>query len=371
MSFIQFRHLNQVAILMLEVIRLEKKMVKISRVICILFILLQIVSNVYAQEIFIEPIRVESNLQAGDSSEEIVNIANFGDEDLVWQIRKEIISAPHRNQLQPHQDHGPIRPNRDEPGDILREYNIRTNYDMAWDGNLMWGVDRHGHLFALNPHTSEIEIEYNIHETARRIVIVNGEFWIDSGSNPTNLIWIYNMDGELIDQFPFFTSSYNSIGFDPVRNLVFVNSISDRRLWVYDVETRRVISVINVTESLNIPLDELRGVRLDEITWAPEHDNGHLWAGYMWGRRGVMGDIQYWALQVNVNEDWELEEIQRFRIENLVDFEHDGENLWVGWKVYDDGIDENLWLTFEPVLGEIGQDMDIDVIIQLNAINCI
>jgi len=108
------------------------------------------------------------------------------------------------------------------------------------------------------------------------------------------------------------------------------------------------------------------------MEWVGDHPEGQLW---------IIARNNGQAYQIAVDtDDWEpLEAIQNFPVNANGQFQgqdalgHDGQNLWAaGWgpaniRIYDDGIAEARWLTWDPEEGTLEPDASDEIIVLLNS----
>ncbi|MCF7811749.1 hypothetical protein K9N50_12265, partial [bacterium] len=307
----------------------------------------QIRNQLNPPRVVVDPQQFEIELDVGDHRETSFNIENQNDHALEWEIQLEVIE----NQLR---DNTPLR---DDPGDYLEEIEagVENTSGLAWDGRLMWGCDFISNVLrAYNPVEAEVVVNTGTRDQPLAMTF-DGERILVS-NYPQNLILSYDLDGNLVDEIEIEYNEIQGLAHDKAR-LLFVNTGVDNLIHVFNNDMEE-IAEIDYHESMD-------NQEVWSIVWVPEHPDGQLW-GLSEGR----------AFQVSVNENWEVETVQDFRINSDHDFvgiAHDGSNMWHGswetdrWYVFDDGVDEGYWISFNPQSGALEANSNTDVQLALNA----
>ena len=323
--------------------------------------------------VVVEPLDIETGFFVGGQEDCDVNILNEGNAEIDWRIEIEIIEEPDRDRHQRplRRDHNQAGPGRDDPGDIIARYEVPSddNSALAWDGELMWATDRNDMtLFALNPDDGEIVHNFDIHRRPRALMFDGENLWCSSFDNG-NHIWLYDRNGDVVNQFDLETNDISGLAYD--RDLfVYVADWSDQRIYVVSFDNHNIVAELNVLEAM-----DLVGHQVSRIEWVPSHRDGHLWVHVgTWN-----GERAFFAAQLTVDEDWNVEQVQRFRWEQVghVGIAHDGENLWrAGYDerflyVHDDGIVEMRWIDADPTEGTLNPDEDTDFNINLKGLDLI
>jgi len=93
--------------------------------------------------IVIEPDVIEVFLNTGDVVEETISVSNDGGSRLVFAIESEVISEPERDaRVRDVRSVGQVGPNRDDPGDIIAQFNHDVPGNQykngAWDPDHEW-----------------------------------------------------------------------------------------------------------------------------------------------------------------------------------------------------------------------------------------
>ncbi len=318
--------------------------------------------GVIPPSIYIEPLTVRVEVDSGEVEECVVNITNEGGSELIWRSYKEYIEPEFAR------DHdNPDRPRRLDAGDLIATYPVpyTTSYGMAWDGEHMWGIATdNNRLIEFDPESEDVISDYQIHIGPRALTFDGDYFWISS-YNPSNNIYLYNKEGELVDRFEIQVRSISGLAYDG-NSRIFVNSWDEQRIYVIDKNSHEVIA------DFDMLLDFRRNnYKISRLEWVPGHFDGHLWS--IVGNTAI--DVGF-AVRVNVDGNWQARERQRFQLQHAghTGVAHDGANLWHGgvhqntlWHVYDDGMRDMRWLEIEPPQGTLQSEEDTDVIFILNS----
>ncbi|MBC8465823.1 hypothetical protein H8D57_02250, partial [bacterium] len=309
---------------------------------------------------------IEAELNSDDVEERSITITNDGDELLEFSIDHEILNEPEEAG-----NGNPGGPLRDDLGDEIAEYEFDGEFDwtgLAWDGELMWGMDiGRQRMVAFDPVAEEV-VESVFFNSQFFGFAYDGEaFWSCRFGDPnqgrqSELVRI-NRDGEIIATIEIQGGIWPlGVAFD------------GENLWYYSIDFE-VEGVFIRQIALNG--EEIRAVDCREIiqdiglsiAWVNEHDDGQLWVK-VWE-----GGTLY---QINIDgEDPEVVQQADLEFGEVSGLEHDGENMWYTsaetdlWYVVDDGIMEDHWLTYEPREGEIEEDSDTDIIVTLDAADLI
>ena len=312
--------------------------------------------------IFIEPTTVNVAIDSGEVAEYAINITNEGGSDLNWRMYSEYIEP-----VFSHNPTEPDVPERDDGGDLLATFRVpyTTSYGLAWDGEYMWGIAMDNRrLIKMNPENEEVVADYQIHVGPRALTFDGDYFWTSS-YNSSNNIYLYNLEGELVDRFELPCRSISGLAYDH-NSRVYVNSWDEQRIYVVDKNSREVIADFDM-------LLEFRrnDYKISRLEWVPGHFDGHLWAIVGNAANGIG-----FAVRVDINENWQTRERQRFQLHPTghTGIAHDGADLWHGgahdellWYIYDDGLRDMRWLEIDPEQGTLLSDEDTDVIMILNA----
>ena len=255
-------------------------------------------------------------------------------------------------------------PRRDEPGDVLQ------TVDLAYTGPM--GISR-------DPETNVMWVD---HYTAGRVVgyqwdgeQITGQvadFGVAGGSNVGGTVWngVYygaQFQGTLIYMYDL---EGNQIATMNMPDIPISFCVDGERGYLfyctYPGFYLRVLDINNDFEEVAV-IRNMLGHGDDanaraRMAWVPEHRDGHLWMTY-----------EFNAYQVNITDDWQWEEVQRWRFQsdrNAPGIANDGENMWIGniaesvVRIHDDGASEGLpWLTMEPEKGSIlaGEETEIAI----------
>jgi len=247
----------------------------------------------------------------------------------------------------------PTGPQRDDAGDILGEIRVPGvyTYSMASNDEYVWGCSyTQSRLTAVSIEEMEVVYDRAIHQRPWGMTFDGQNLWIAQW--PNSSIFIYDTEGEQIDEFDLDIEWITGMGSDR-SEYVYVKSGNNDRIYVYSIEDHERVAIIN-----QLPGFDNQLVR--EIDWVPDHGEGQLW--------GLGRNVLY---QAHVDDEWQVEPVQTFdhgQDWHACGLTHDGENLWIGtcedrWIVMDDGIIEGIpaWLTIDPMNGVIpaGESEDI------------
>lgn len=215
-----------------------------------------------------------------------------------------------------------LKPSRDDLGDIITELDVAYGEwaGLAWARELMWGLDvEEDVLIGVNEEGEIVEMidlpleDADIEEGFSGLCFDGQCFWLGSFERPA--LFRIDFEGELIQTLEI-EGNEDGAG-------AFGVAWDGRNLWYILAEGDAVLRQITfggeVIREVNCEEVEFAD-ELMNITWVPDHLNGHLWA------HGCDEHVLY---QLNINED-DAEIIQETRIEpdEAFGIAHDGVNLW-------------------------------------------
>jgi len=257
-------------------------------------------------------------------------------------------------------------PRRDEPGDVLRTYELPYNriLGLAWDDDhgWMWGYNNSDPpcLYVVDPENGNVVADFRVRNELSTLLYLNGILYI--GGN-TNLRTIYRYDTEGNELEPWVTDVDigRIFGVATDGELIFTNIRDESRIHVFDQQGNEIAA---------IEYGEVVGdARIFNIEWVAAHPDGQLW---LYAAGGHM-------YQCFINDDWNCELEQDFetivQVNNCA-IAHDGENLWLGphrsgelMYVIDDGTEEVAvadWLSYDPDEGEVEAEGQAEVTVTIN-----
>ena len=313
----------------------------------------------------VEQGRIEEEIQILENSIQVVNISNTGESTLIWETWlefpnvdfREIPQAVERDNIGNRliESRGPNTPNRDDPGDILQQ--LETPYGnttgLAWDGDLMWGVDNtENRLYAIDIDTRMLVFDFEIHDQPKGLAF-DGLNLLVGGDGE---IYKYDRTGNLLSQHRPIVSP-DGIACDG-RRFIFVKNGLDPDIHVLRIEDFEEVTTINCGEVFD-------DFSFQSISWVDLHFEGQLWCitvNHIW--------------QLYIDENWQPEVFNDF--ESVVDQEyagiaHNGVNIVHGmsnqrmWVVCDDGIDEIPWVTVNNSSGELAPDSETEIQLMFDA----
>ncbi|RLC62367.1 MAG: hypothetical protein DRI01_06995, partial [Chloroflexi bacterium] len=316
---------------------------------------------------------IEDELNTGDVSEHVLNVANDGDALLRFTIEHEILQEPDIDRYSRilRGTDGAVGPNRDDAGDVLREYDVgqfgySAAHGLAWDpvNEWMWVLDGEGRnngqdrLYALDPENGEMVITANVR--SREVVglfYLDGVLHVGTFWNAPHCLFRFDTDGNELEQLEL-----------PVRP-GFVTTDGEH-LFTHDFDRQDgIIHVYNLDDLEEVATIDC-GDALDDspffgMEWISAHRGGQLW---LMGRL----DGEDHTFQCHIDDEWNCELVQDFATPTAYGgIGYDGEDLWLGRRgsgtlwVIDDGVAG--WLSYEPSEGEIDAGGDMDVIVTLDA----
>jgi len=317
-------------------------------------------------EVRVDPNGIEAELDPGEIFEVPFRIHNEGDEDLEFSISHEFIED---DELQP--------PFRDDPGQVLQTFEIPYHNveDITWDGSYIWGVGRPDDrrinvIWALDPLSGEIVEEFETEHWNWNIGYSGDYFWITNHRD--RFVFIYDRSGSLIDQIPLYLDPgrIGGIFADGNGKMIIFNQsepgVRGYRITVYDSDTYEWIS------QSNVELEFENFYQIEEMKWAPEHGEGHLWLKY----RDYL-EINFYITRVSqfsVDEDWNVSFTGNSFIPEFSEscFVHNGRNLWListqdfnELLVIDDGITENWWINYNPDEGIVAPGESSEILVEI------
>ncbi len=311
-----------------------------------------------APGIVIEPNAVEDNLNTGDIAEHVINVSNFGEGMLRFEIDHEILNEPGRDRRQ--------GPERDDPGDILAQYQtpVTRTSGLAWDedNGWMWGLNHRDPdiTYAVDPANGDIVANFESEHEVGGMFYLDGVLFQGGYNDAPETIFRYDTEGNALEEWesPAFLRDC-FIASDGEH--LMVASGWNSEVYVFGLDDLEEVATIDFSEEI----EEER----TSVEWVSAHPEGQLW---------LSGESRLY--QCFVDEEWNCELVQDFatRRGDEAGLGHDGDNLWRSGPfgdqsiyVIDDGVEEVFWLSYEPDEGELEPDEDWDVVITLNATDCI
>jgi len=308
-------------------------------------------------EVTIDPIGFAMVVEEGNETEVELTLINNGEEDVTFNFGYSLIEDEEERRLGPR---------RDDPGDILEQYQIPYVHTigLAWDEDRgwMWGVDwTERRLYALDVEEEEITVNIVMNQGLVGLFYWEGVLY-GGGYNDNRLVYRYDIEGNAQGTIRLPRSLRDShIGGDGQ----FIYTVAYQRgggrgdVHVFDMENLEEVAVIDCRERI--------GVDVWGLEWISDHSDGQLW---------LCNPNR--MFQYHIDDDWNAELVQEFATvggqPGHCGLAHDGENLWRGvygvndrnWYVIDDGVREFDMLLAEPEEGVIpGEDSeDITIMIR-------
>ncbi|MCK5051469.1 MAG: choice-of-anchor D domain-containing protein [Candidatus Cloacimonetes bacterium] len=331
--------------------------------------------------ITVNPLSMDEYLNVGETSTQILNIANSGSADLTYNLSHNFItdresSAP-RN-YGDYADRSRISsseinfleesttlmkrefPDNRAAGDILGTYYglppiYLSNMGMVWVGDLLYSVDYN--LEQLNVYDITIQSiinTYPLHSMPFGITWDGMYLWIGDGLGN---VYAYNLDGSSAAySFSCPDSQYPTLTWD-----------GDYFITCPIVLTNPTIYKLDVTGTIIDSYTGSLGMDIWQIVWVPEHTGGNLWMTNTFANAIVQLNL--------VDTDGTYSPISSFALPpgevECYAITHYNNNLWwADWDspLYeiDDGIMEG-WLSYDIYSGTLAPGANIDVTITFDA----
>ncbi len=300
-------------------------------------------------QLVVEPFGFAIAVDVNDEMIVELNLINIGEDDIEVNL--------HAVRPRVERDRQNRGPRRDDLGDIIDEFRIDGGLwaGLAWDGELMWGLDYDRQQLTCVNLDGEIVDNINIEGNVHIGLCFDGEaFWIGYiGDEREGRIFHLDREGDVFEEIRVEGGPVFGVAWDG-ENLWYTGLMwgEDRTLRQCDTDgdNLRRIDCNNLEESWTV-----------SPAWVEMHEEGHIWI--------LSGeDPHLW--QINVEDD-RAEIIQDTQLnQSLYGIEHDGFNLWLNgegqtWYVMDDGIEEVYLVSIEPESGVVpgNNELNVDVII--------
>ncbi len=230
-------------------------------------------------EIIVDPMEIERILFSGDREEFMINIFNAGDQALIFRIEPEIIAEPNRDltirSMRQVNGSDLAGPRRDDLGDVIDEFRLGEApwTGLAWDGELMWGLNmERPQMIAFDP-VEEEEVETVELNNLYFGMAYDGEmFWACLiGDDDNTRIQRIERNGD-VNQ----TINVNGMG-------VFGVAYDGENLWYSCLDDRQNNFLVQITTEGEV----LREINCNNIfnrefgitiAWVTEHEDGNIWA---------------------------------------------------------------------------------------------
>ncbi|MCF7811641.1 carboxypeptidase-like regulatory domain-containing protein, partial [bacterium] len=308
-----------------------------------------VLSGSATAQVTVDPIGFSAYLE-GEAEQVNLILTNNGNDAIAYTIDYDLIKDEEdRN----------AGPRRDELGDAINDFQFNAELwtGLAWDGNLMWGVDYStGNMIG-------VDLEGEIREEARINSGYTGLCWDGDG------FWASSIDNNTLTQIDNEFDVVQSIRIN--QNMIFGVAWDGENLWYSSMsenDESTVVFQINLDGEVLHSID-CRNINswICAVAWVPDHGDAPLW---------ILGSDTGVLYQVNPEED-RMDDVQSVNLNqgNLYGLEHDGENLWYSsaenrWYVIDDGIIEFNMLTAEPETGVINGNDEEAIQITLDPTEC-
>ncbi|MDP8239920.1 MAG: carboxypeptidase-like regulatory domain-containing protein, partial [Candidatus Hatepunaea meridiana] len=300
-------------------------------------------------EVTVEPFGFAVSIEEDNETEIELILSNGGEDNIAFSIDYELIED---------EEDRLVGPRRDDPGDVLREFQKPYNqiHGLAWDpdNNWMWGIDFGRRIYAIDLEDEEVVIDVGVGQTMAGLFYLNGVLHAGGWGGGANNIFRYDTEGEALERLVLpLNPGLSYIGSDGEH--ILNNNFGNRQILVFNLDDQEHVATIDFNEATN-------GAGAWSVEWVTAHPDGQLW---------LSGQDRLY--QCFVDDEWNCEAVQNFGTSRGTNnaIGHDGENLWRGvfegpFHIIDDGVREFSMLEFEPEEGIIeGEDSaNINILVQ-------
>ncbi|MBM3330173.1 MAG: choice-of-anchor D domain-containing protein, partial [Calditrichaeota bacterium] len=330
-------------------------------------------------QIALDPQAIEDDLNTGEMSEHVVNVANNGEAPLRFRIAHEIIREPGQRRDAGGREMrdangGPLR---DNPGDLIAQFNQPQGAGVNIYCSPV-GYDMENNLAAITIYnTSTVAIwthdNYQNFREVRRFAtpnpmdggFYNGVIYI-CNLNVNNVLRRFDMNGNQLQDMAMGFPIYG-VAFDHEEGWLFAKEQAGQQpVRVYRMDGNNLGQQIGTIA--NWAQHAQGNVNVYSLEWVSKHPDGKLWI-----HQGANTNL----FNININTDnWQsVGQVRSFPVGITQPYDavmHDGYNIWVGgWgpgtiRIYDDGVAEAYWLIYDPRDGEIESGGDMNVVVTLD-----
>jgi len=322
-------------------------------------------------EIEVEPNAIEDELNTGESVEHVLTFTNLGDEAISFFIRHEYLNQPDRDNST-RRTHSTLRrnPRRDDPGEVLFQLEVDVTriagFDWDPDERVMWVASCSPRTVTAYSYDGEGGVENIFFQGVEQAVMGIGflDGIIYTNQYPTSIVHRFDQEGEAQGELEVDCERILDFGTSKSEKWLFALNGINRSIHVYDVENE--FQEVGVIEGEQL-IDQMEDGSARSICWVDDHPDGQLWIG---------SEDLIWQFSVDC-ENWEAELVQEIETPGdraWLALGHDGENIWRAVSVidqlvniYDDGIDELRWITYETEEGNLDAGEDIEIVVRLDA----
>jgi len=234
--------------------------------------------------------------------------------------------------------HDMILPERDDPGDILHEFELENDFviedpfafgivthGLAWDidNEWMWAVNTIDHrMIAINPNEDYRTEEFWMLNVNRPWDLAYYDGVIYSMESSNTWLWMWDRAGNNLGRLHLDLegSIITGVAVDPFNEWLMTTGYNVRTgrqpLSVFSIEGEPIAHIDDISVFLNHNYS-------GSLEWIPFHDHGRLW---------LKTSERLWQIEIDT-ENWDIIDIvQHFQTDGAHQndgFAHDGENLWV------------------------------------------
>ncbi|NQU05233.1 MAG: choice-of-anchor D domain-containing protein, partial [Calditrichaeota bacterium] len=327
-----------------------------------------------------EPDEISDSLFVGWVSEIPIELSNNGGATLRFTIDDTIRNDPDRDQnaRSLRGINNVNSPRRDDAGDLLGSFqgnNVANQYcnpaGWDWDNNRMFVANYNGQNIKAYTHNANYDEFEEVLTINAGLCMggawANGVFFTHINGNTQ--MQRFDAEGERLDPHQMNHPNYG-VAADVEEGLLFAQEVANNQaIHVYELNDDGEIG--DQIGLINNHLQFHDNLAVYGLEWVPGHPGGQLWMiTYNQNRvNQILVDVEEWTC---------VERVQFFGIGGIgqahAAVAHDGENMWAGgWtaddiRIYDDGVTERNWISYEPLEGEIngGNSMEITIILDAN-----
>jgi len=348
---------------------------------------------VYDLQIAPAPESIASELMTGETDEITLNLSNESGDLRRFRIDREILSEPERDDQQRalrriDRSRGP---GRDAAGDLVDAFDepvggINRYKGLIWDADNEWMWISHYsspyQCWPVDPDNDYQRVDgqgWNGFAGQMSGVMADNELYIVTFSGGW-YVYRYSRQGQNLGRVntPF---QVNGVAYSAEMELMFfMNSQDNMNIHVYEFNGEgslggRVGIISNYRQLFNNWWSR-------SMCWVDKHPDGQLWVNTQASGGGGQGNTVH---QILIDtDDWSA----TLRVQNFDTYvgvngqpwdgiAHDGYNLWTSSyaseeiRIYDDGVFEKNWISYDPTEGELqgGEDMDVTVTLDASGLH--
>ncbi|NQT34322.1 hypothetical protein HQ587_03960, partial [bacterium] len=328
--------------------------------------------------ISLEPASISDSLYIDWTTTHTINLTNNGEATLRFVIEEEILNEPERDAMSRtlRGANGNNGPRRDEPGDLIAEF-VGPNQASIYCSPIGWDPDNEV-MFISKYNASQVFVyTHDNYDNFEEVRVFSTPLPMDGGFyegvlyicnlNVNSVLRRFDFEGNNLGDLQMGFATYG-LAFDHLEGWMFArNQTAGGVIQVYEMDGNdrgeQIATLPNPTQYNG------GNANLYNIEWVARHHDGQMW---------IANNSTQSLHQIAVDTDnWEyIDVVQSFNAGISQPYDacmHDGHHFWVGgWgagniRIYDDGIVERGWLSYEPVEGEVAGNDALDIIVTLDA----